>query len=538
MAFSVGALNATLGLVTNRAEWQRGEAQINHFRRLALGVGAYFGGKWLGSALVGFNRDVENAKNQLAGMLAFARGTEFTAQLTEANDLYDKLRKKAMALPGETQDYVNMLGLITEPLARANTSTEDMVDITSKGFVLAKAFGGTWQEAGRDLRDFIKNGNLFARDKFLRTILSPLGYDANDKSRARLRAKTDKERVALLKEAMGGKAVAGIMEAQGNSFQGRWETVRDTAKQVAGKAGEALFGSLKESMSKLAAWLTANQGTIEKWAAKVGEYINKGFLAARDGVLWLIDHKDILISALAAIGGAFYVMMLRAAGAWLAAGWPVIAGAGLVYMFLKLRDVIGDIAAAFVVLGTAIAAAFAYKRINDWISGLNSATKAAAQLAAVQRAAGMGGGAGSAAANYVNGAGAGFLGPAGASQHPQGAPGGPAAKQGVPGIGALAAISSVGAFALVANSLLDGMQSPESTARANASISKLWSSGSIAEAMKVAQQTITVNQAPVTINVTSNDPVEAAKQVKDELAKRDAEARAAYRNGTGNRGDQ
>ncbi len=528
----VGALNATLGLITNRGEWARGEAQINHFRRLALGVSAYFGGKWLGNALVGFNRDVENSKNQLAGMLAFARGTTFTEQLGQANDLYDQLRKKAMSLPGETQDYVNMLGLITEPLARAKTSTEDMVDITSKGFVLAKAFGGTWQEAGRDLRDFIKNGNLFARDKFLRTILSPLGYDADDKSRARLRAKTDKERVELLKQAMGGKAVEGILEAQGNSFQGRFETVRDTLKQVMGKAGEALFGSLKDSMAKLATWLTTNQDRIAKFAASVGQYINKAFLAVKDAVVWLTGHKDVVIAAIGGIGLAFGVMMVRALGAWMAAAWPMFAGAGLIYLFLKLKDHIGALGAAFVVLGTAIAAAFAYKRLKDWIGGLQQATKVATQLAAVQAASGGR----SAAGAYLGAAGPGFLGPAGASQYPQGV-GGPAARPN-PGIGMLAALSSVGAFALIADSLLDGIQDPETTARGNATISELWKTMSIGDAMKKAENVVTVNQGPVTINLTSNDPVEAVKQVKAAMEQRDAEARAAYRTGTGNRGEE
>src|SRR4051812_24796735 len=107
---TVGQLNVALGLLVNKQEWQQGEAYINHFRRIALTFGAVFGGRLLGSALLGFNENVENAKTNIASMLAMTKQTNVSDELANADKLYTMLRQKAMQLPGETQDYVDMLG--------------------------------------------------------------------------------------------------------------------------------------------------------------------------------------------------------------------------------------------------------------------------------------------------------------------------------------------------------------------------------------------------------------------------------------------
>ena len=349
----VGQLSVLLGLALNKGEWSQADKRMNHFRRLAGVLAVSVGGGWLTKGLIGFNSEMENAKNQIAGMLAFATKTPLTAQLERASTLYDDLRKKAAELPGSTADYVSMLGLIAQPLAKAGASNEQMIDVTSKSFVLAKAMGRTWQEAGRDIRDFINNGNLFARDQFLRTILSPEGYDADDKSRAKLRAMSIQDRVALLQKAEANPASKGLMDAMGSSLTGRTERVVDTLKLTVAKAGEALFGSVKDSMTKLAAWLESNQGRIQAWAATVGEYINLAFLAFRDGIQWVIEHGDVLKAILITLGGAFVILAVKALIGWAAVLWPLAVGAGLVYLIVKIHDALGLLPTIMIAVGVA-----------------------------------------------------------------------------------------------------------------------------------------------------------------------------------------
>lgn len=535
----VGALNATLGLFVDKEAWRRGEAQIDHFRRLALATGAFFASKWLGGALIGFNRNIEDSKNQIAGMMAFAKKTLITEELQNANTLYDMLRNKARSLPGDTEDYVNMLGLITNPLTKAGATLQEMSDITAHAFVLAKAFGGTWQEAGRDVRDFLNTGQLYARDKFLRTILNPLGYDANDESRAKLAKMGIKQRLALLKQAIDNPTAKSIEERLQGSMGGRIDTLKDTLKQTAGKAGEALFNSLKTSITQLTAWLDANQERISAWAYKIGGYINTGFGYIKDAILWLADHKDVALSALGAIGVGFLVLAGRAAYAWAASAAPLVGVGGLIWIFLKLREYTSDLTAAVITLGIAIAAAFAYKKINAWINGIKSATSAVSALSSAQAAAGM-----SSAGSFVNSAGPGF--PAGASQHPQGA-----VPAGGPGFGMFGGmLGFVGIAASIATSL-DALTNASSKYERGAgrafemlgmdskeNIDKLMSLGLLSSA-DVRSGYGSVIQGDTTINVYgAKDADDTAAKVKAEVDKRDAEARAAYRAGTGNRSDE
>lgn len=532
----VGALNATLGLVTNRDEWKRGEAQINHFRRLALGVSAYFGGKWLGGALLGFNREVEDAKNQIAGMMAFAKKTLVTDELANANTLYDKLREKAMDLPGETADYVKMLGMITQPLTEAGASLDQMADFTANAFVLSKGLGENWAKSSRDIREFINFGRINAVDTFLRTAMTGTDIDATDKGRANAKKLGKAGRMQKLAEQLGSPTVKSIGDQYSKSMSGRIERVRDTIKQTMGKAGEALFSSVKDSLDKLAVWLKANQEKITGWAKTAGEYINTAFLGMRDGLMWLVDHKDIVVSALVAVGGAFAVLALRAMAAWAATFWPVIAGAGFVYIFLQLREHVGDLAAAFITLYTVVAAVFIGKRVMDFVKGIRAATAATTQLAMAQAATGKVA-PWSAASNAINTngiqlgsgiiAGNNGLGPAGAG-----------ARAGTPGMGVLPALGAATGIMLaaqLADGIIDGLQDPDTTARGNATISELWKTMDISKAMKKGENFTLEDNREINITVQGGDKA-TAEAVKKAVEETDAQQRSAHRYLAGNRG--
>jgi hypothetical protein len=119
---------------------------------MAAGLGAAFGVRGLGKALVGFNANVETAKNSIASMMAFAKGSTVVSELENASKLYDGLRKRAAELPGSTAEYVAMLAQLAQPLSKAGASLDAMEDVTVRSFVLSRGLNENWQKSARDLR--------------------------------------------------------------------------------------------------------------------------------------------------------------------------------------------------------------------------------------------------------------------------------------------------------------------------------------------------------------------------------------------------
>ncbi len=361
---NVGALNVTLGLLVDKASWKKGDARIDHFRRIGTAVTAIFAGRALGAALIGFNMKVEDSKNQIAAMLSFAKKTSLTDELGNADKMYDSLRKKAAELPGSTQDYVQMLGMITQPLAAAGASMEQMEQFTVNSFVLSKGLGESWQKSARDIREFVNFGKLNAVDTFSRTVLKNVkrhdgkkgGYDAVDKDRAYLKSLSDKQRVKLFEEGIGSKQVQQMIERQANSMSGRVDRFKDAIAQALGRVGEGLFLALKDTLKDIGDWLDKNRDKIKGWADTVGAILATVFKAMRAGFGWLMEHQDILVAFLVAIGAMFAKMAILAMASWLAVAWPMFAGAGLFYMFTKLHKSLGPIGTAFLVVAVAGAA--------------------------------------------------------------------------------------------------------------------------------------------------------------------------------------
>lgn len=383
---NVAALNVVLGLTVSKSTWSKGEAYINHFRRVAMGVGAVLGGKFLGKALIGFNIGIEQAKNQIAAMLAFAKQTTITDQLESANTLYDKLREKAASLPGKTSDYVDMLGKIAEPMQKANFSLEEMSDFTANAYVIAEGIGEGWRKSARDIREFIKFGKMTNQDQFLLTVLGAGGYKTDTESRKGYKKKTAAERGKMLQSSINTDTARSIGDRFGKSFKGRIETIQDTLELAAAKAGEGLSARIKEKLDKVGEWFKKNPETIKRWANTVSEALTTVFDAMEIGITWLLDHGDVVKSVLLGIGIMFGFMAGRAMAAWAAAMWPFLAASGIIYLFLKLRDAIGTVNAAIVILGGTLAGLWAYSKIKKYIGGVMEIRKEMIKLQAAAAA--------------------------------------------------------------------------------------------------------------------------------------------------------
>lgn len=425
---TVGELSILFGLQPKRAEWRRGEAVIQGLRRAALGLGAIFGAGKLGQALIGFNADIEDAKNQIAGMLALARRTDLTSQLAYANQLYDGLRKRAAELPGTTKDYINMLGLLVQPMAKANMNMEQMQTLVVDTMVAARGLGENWQKAARDISEFINFGKFNAVDTFIRRIMGAAGYEADDKTKAKLKSMSVAQRAAIAMSGVGADAIKELGQRQADSFRGTMDKLKEAVAQFLGNVGLPLFNALKDSLKRANEWLNKNSDAVDDMAKKVGGVLLSAFKSFRGLLNWFADHKDFVIAAIAGITSALMTMGIRAMVAWAMTLGPLgklmtVLTAGF-YVFQKLRDYITDV-------GAALVAAFSVAVLWKFIPAVKQATtamqnygRAAAAAGLAEGAAGVGkkaraaASAASVASEYINREGPGFLGPAGPSQHP------------------------------------------------------------------------------------------------------------------------
>lgn len=215
-----------------------------------MAVAGYFGAQAAGKALIGFNATVEETKNQIAGMFALTKKTNLSDELENADRMYANLQKRAMSLPGTTEEYAKFASLVTRSVTDAGLGMKDLEDITVNAVVAAKSFGEEAEVAARDI-DQLMSGRFNTTDPFSSKLLGSMGY-ATEEGRKKVREMSKAQRAELLKTALAQKQITQLADAQGATFQGRLSTVQDTLQQLAGKAGAPLFEALKKELENIA----------------------------------------------------------------------------------------------------------------------------------------------------------------------------------------------------------------------------------------------------------------------------------------------
>ena len=381
-------------------------------RGAAIGLGALFTGGSLAKGMITFNAKVEDAKIQIAGMLALAKKTDVADQVGTANALYENLRKQAAELPGQTEDYINMLGFLVQPMAKAGASMAQMEELTVNAMIASRGLKESWQVAGRDISEFINFGKVNLVDKFLRRMIESTGIVVDDAFKKRARAMTKEQRLQLMLAAHSQKAITQMGEAQKKSFSGQADKLRDSFKQFIGLIGKPLFDTLKVSLTDLNAWLTKNDAKVKAFAQSVGGGLKDAFNAIVTAVRFLVKHGDETIAVLKGVAFALGIVIGKMIGGWIVFAAPIMFVAArvafLFYIFEKLRDFLKNDLVAAVVTVIAGVMLFNIGRVTKAVWGMVTAWRAARAAAASTAAVG-----GAGAAVNAMGTGAMMLGPAG-----------------------------------------------------------------------------------------------------------------------------
>lgn len=263
------------------------------FGRLGVAVVGAFGARAAGKALIGFNSTVEDTKNQIAGMLALSKKTDLSAQVGTAERLYGRLQQRAKSLPGTTQEYVQMLGMLTQPLSSAGATLKEMEDLTVNAVVGAKALGISWDVAARDIDQALR-GQYHSVDQFTGKILGSMGY-SGEEGRAKFNAMDSGKRKEVLQAALMQKQLTQLAAAQGGSFSGMLSTLQDTVQMFLGKVGAPLFRVITNELKQWNGWIEANGDKIDEMATKLGHGLVAGFSMVKDAIGFLVDHADLLL---------------------------------------------------------------------------------------------------------------------------------------------------------------------------------------------------------------------------------------------------
>ncbi len=377
---------------------------IRSVRYGLMSVAGFMGGRFLAKSMLGFNSTVEDSKNQIAGMLALARKTDMADQVGNASALYEGLRKQAAELPGTTQDYVNMLGMLVQPLANAGTSMEDMQMITTNTMIASRGLGENWQKAARDVSEFVNFGKFNQVDTFIRRMLEPMGFKATDAMKKKLKAMSQQERRDIWKRAMEQKQIAQLRDAQANSYSGKMDKLKDATQQFLGKVGEPLFKALKETVEELANWLGKNEEKVKGLASSIGGVLTDAFNIIKGIVQFFLTDGDRLTALLVGLGFFAVAFGVKMAAAWIAAAGPVVGVialvSGLVLLFLKLKEGLGPVGAAIATALAAVAVIKLIKYVRDLVPAFRAAAGAAGLLSAAQAGGGAAAGAMRAAGSW------------------------------------------------------------------------------------------------------------------------------------------
>jgi hypothetical protein len=255
------------------------------------------GGAGLGAAkaaFIDFNAQVQDTKSQIAGMLALSSKSSFVENIARADTLFGNLQKRAASLPGTTQEYAAMAGMIAQPIVAAGLGMKDLEDLTVNTVVAAKALRVEAGAAARDVDQALR-GQYHSVDVFTGKLLGSVGY-AGETGRAKYNALDSAKRAAELKRAIMQPQIEEMSKAQGESFTGLMSTLQDTIQQTLGKVGAPLFKLVSHEIQNWNQWLDKNSVKIDHIVDQVGKGLVSGFEAAKNATMWIVDHADTLIA--------------------------------------------------------------------------------------------------------------------------------------------------------------------------------------------------------------------------------------------------
>lgn len=229
------------------------------------------------------NAQAEEARTSIAGMFqaggAVAAGAGgFNSALRMSDDIIQRMRVHANALPGEFRDLQNVFegGLI--PGLESGRTAAQIEGLSASFMAVSQTFRVESQAAGREFNMLLEGraGSHVVMWSRLSGIIGKTAQDWNAMSRA--------QRFDALERALRG--FGPMVDAYGHSWAAVSSTARDHVTQMLRIATTPLFDRVKADLALVNGWFERNQGRLETMAHTIGVRLADAF----DVVVTRVSH--------------------------------------------------------------------------------------------------------------------------------------------------------------------------------------------------------------------------------------------------------
>jgi hypothetical protein len=286
---------------------EHGSRAKEQLLELAAGVGIAVGLKSLAEKFIDLNSETENATRRMGAMISglYTLGgakdptTNLRNGMSLAGDLMEEFGKKSMALGIPRSELAAMASSLAPAIAQTGKGTKDLVGLTSRLAVLARATGGSFEESAQAMTMAVRfgvahrsplmqmlgiHGQILAKMSAAQrlALIQKRISQFNPEELAKIRTYSDlvgriKSQVEILTEEAGKplfEAAKTVVQDLGKWIEKNRDAIRDTAKLVADKFVKYLHEGVELVRTIANHWeaaKTAVMGIATAWAAiKVG----------------------------------------------------------------------------------------------------------------------------------------------------------------------------------------------------------------------------------------------------------------------------
>ena len=217
----------------------------------------------VGSALIGLNQDAENTTVVLAGVInASGMIKDFPMASAAASRMLNKIRTDSAALPGEANDYIEIIRTALPAALQTGMSLDEITTFSDKFGAVTSAMGISAGQAGSDLSRML-GGHVDEAGPSWVALNKAIGMSVKSFNALSGEKKAD----AI------GKALAKY-QPMVDAFNNTWDTASSTfvsnAKDMARVAGQPFFEMAKKELNVINSWLVTNKDLVKSITDAVG----------------------------------------------------------------------------------------------------------------------------------------------------------------------------------------------------------------------------------------------------------------------------
>lgn len=304
------------------------------FTHIGIAVAGAFGAHAGYHALVGFNAEMQDMKITMTALTQANLNEPFELARTQMDAMVNDFTAFAKQSPLTTKEVVDFAQGVEAGVFAANGSLDDFRTIAEQGSLAAKMLGADATYAGTEIQEMLQ-GSVRKNMRFARNLL---GF-AGERNTEAFNAKSDLERLEIVKKALTSPAMKQAGKQFAASFTGVTSTLKDQLQLVFGSIGLPLFKSLTEEVKKWSEWLDKNPDKIRQFAADFQSALAEGFAMMKSIAGFIVEHRELL-------------MML--AKAWLAGKAVGVVSGTVASLAQTLGTLAGTGAGSFGALGLSI----------------------------------------------------------------------------------------------------------------------------------------------------------------------------------------